>query len=137
MYGTSDLRTRKCFFFLYHLSDDELELVQTCEPLQSCRWLMEVCGCVELLLPCPRKCSPYQSFASVKPGCLVVATLSAPPVVVRFRQYMLFRCSRSASVRTRSLFRSWVLWSGIHKVVLRWCVFWSVWSFLAQDLLWP
>ena len=28
-------------FFLYHLFDDELELVQSCQPLQSCHWMLE------------------------------------------------------------------------------------------------
>ena len=30
-----------CIFFLYHYMDGELELIQYCQPLQSCHWLLD------------------------------------------------------------------------------------------------
>ena len=60
---------------LYHLFDDEFELVQSWQPLQFCHWLLEVCGSLEVLPPCLRKCSRCHDFAFCKSGCLVVATV--------------------------------------------------------------
>ena len=42
-------------------------------------------------------------FAFGKSGCLGVATVSAPPIVVCFKYHVLVQCSRSASVGTCSL----------------------------------
>ena len=91
-------------FFLNHLSIDELESVQSCQPLQSGHWQLEVCDRVAVLLSCRRKFSRCHSLAFGKSGRLVVAKVPAPPTAVCIRQYVLFQGSRSASVGTFSLF---------------------------------
>ena len=53
-----------------HLFDEELESVQPHQPLQSCFWLLKDCACVEVLLPCRRKCSRCHSFCFWQVGIL-------------------------------------------------------------------
>ena len=50
--------------------DDELELVPSCQPLFSFHWLLEVCGCVELLLPCRRQKLSISFFCFWQVGML-------------------------------------------------------------------
>ena len=54
-------------FFLHHLFDDEYNLTNHS---QSCFWLLKVCACVEVLLPCRRKCSRCHSFCFWQVGIL-------------------------------------------------------------------
>ena len=83
-------------FFLYHLFDDGLELVQSCPPLQSCHWLLEVS---ETALD-----ATLLFFG--KSGCLVVAKVPAPPAVVCFREYVLYVLVLHQSGRVLFLVRS-------------------------------
>ena len=70
-----------------------LKWVYSCQPLQTCHWLLGsqwLCGSITSL---SKKCSRCLSFASGKSGCLVVVSVFAPPAVVCFKWYVLFQCS--------------------------------------------
>ena len=88
-------------FFLFHLFDDQLDLVQSCQPLQSCHWMLEICGSAGVLTSLSTKMSSMlQSLLFGESGY----TIPAPPTGVCFPYYGLFQCSRYATVRERVLF---------------------------------
>ena len=77
-------RVGQCPFFLHHLFDEKLELFPPFQPLQSCHCQLELCGCLEALLPCRRTRSRCQPSAFCKSGCWVLAMVPGPPAVVCF-----------------------------------------------------